>query len=168
MATSHSVSYRAPADQVWAAVVRLVTAAGYPVARTDQAAKQIIYQASGGGFALAQNVQISVTGVEDDETMVSILVQAAGQQTLTEGGQQRKLISFVVDELSQKRVQLGPGTLYGALSNLQTLGLIEAVGESGSERRKLYCMTESGRLIAEHEVKRFEELARHGRLLMGM
>lgn len=118
MATSHSVSYRAPADQVWAAVVRLVTAAGYPVARTDQAAKQIIYQASGGGFALAQNVQISVTGVEDDETMVSILVQAAGQQTLTEGGQQRKLISFVVDELSQKfplvtqqpQVNPAPGT----------------------------------------------------------
>ena len=73
-----------------------------------------------------------------------------------------------VDELSQKRVQLGPGTLYGALSNLQTLGLIEAVGESGSERRKLYCMTETGRFIAEHEVIRFEELARHGRMLMGM
>ncbi|PKN97667.1 MAG: PadR family transcriptional regulator [Chloroflexi bacterium HGW-Chloroflexi-4] len=73
-----------------------------------------------------------------------------------------------VDELSQKRVQLGPGTLYGALSNLQTLGLIEAVGESASERRKLYCMTESGRMIAEHEVIRFEELARHGRMLLGM
>lgn len=73
-----------------------------------------------------------------------------------------------VEELSQKRVQLGPGTLYGALSNLQTLGLIEAVGESGSERRKMYCMTEQGRVIAEHEVNRFEELARHGRLLMGM
>jgi DNA-binding PadR family transcriptional regulator len=73
-----------------------------------------------------------------------------------------------VEELSQKRVQLGPGTLYGALSNLQTLGLIEGVGESGSERRKLYCMTESGKMIAEHEVKRFEELARHGRLLMGL
>lgn len=73
-----------------------------------------------------------------------------------------------VEELSQKRVQLGPGTLYGALSNLQTLGLIEAVGENGSERRKLYCMTESGCFIAEHEVKRFEELAHHGRMLLGM
>jgi len=73
-----------------------------------------------------------------------------------------------VEELSRARVQLGPGTLYGALSNLQTLGLIESVGESGNERRKLYCMTEAGRMIAEHEVKRFEELARHGRLLMGI
>ncbi len=71
-----------------------------------------------------------------------------------------------VEELSQKRVQLGPGTLYGALSNLQTLGLIEAAGETGGDRRKLYRMTEAGRLVAEHEVKRFEELARHGRLLL--
>ncbi len=73
-----------------------------------------------------------------------------------------------VEELSQKRVQLGPGTLYGALSNLQTLGLIEAAGESGSDRRKLYCMTDTGRLVAEHEVKRFEELVRHGRQLLGI
>jgi DNA-binding PadR family transcriptional regulator len=73
-----------------------------------------------------------------------------------------------VGELSHSRVQLGPGTLYGALSNLQTLGLIESVDEAGSERRKLYSMTEMGKLVAEHEVKRFEELARHGRYLLGI
>lgn len=73
-----------------------------------------------------------------------------------------------VGELSRGRVQLGPGTLYGALSNLQTLELIRSVDEPGSERRKLYSMTEAGRLVAEHEVKRFEELARHGRLLLGI
>jgi hypothetical protein len=79
-----------------------VAAAGYPVAKTDQGAKQIVYQASGGGFAWAQNVQVSVTGVDDYESMVSVFVEAAGQATLTEGGQQRKLIAFVVDELSKK------------------------------------------------------------------
>lgn len=72
-----------------------------------------------------------------------------------------------VAEISQNRVQLGPGTLYGALSNLQSLGLIEAVDEAGSERRKLYHMTEIGQRVAEHEVNRFEELARHGRYLLG-
>lgn len=71
-----------------------------------------------------------------------------------------------VEELSSKRVQLGPGTLYGALSNLQALGLIESVGETTGERRKQYRMTIVGRFVAEHEVKRFEELARHGRLLL--
>jgi DNA-binding PadR family transcriptional regulator len=73
-----------------------------------------------------------------------------------------------VEELSGKRVQLGPGTLYGALSNLQSLGLIEALGETFGDRRKQYCMTEAGRLVAEHEVNRFEELARHGHLLLGI
>ena len=72
-----------------------------------------------------------------------------------------------ISELSRDRVQLGPGTLYGALSNLQSLGLIEAIGESGSDRRKLYHMTEAGKAVAEHEINRFEELARHGRQLMG-
>ena len=73
-----------------------------------------------------------------------------------------------IGEISHNRVQLGPGTLYGALSNLQSLGLIQSVGEAGAERRKLYCMTELGQRVAEHEVHRFEELARHGRLLLGL
>jgi DNA-binding PadR family transcriptional regulator len=73
-----------------------------------------------------------------------------------------------VGEISHNRVQLGPGTLYGALSNLQSLGLIQSVGEVGTERRKLYCMTELGQRVAEYEVKRFEELARHGRQLLGL
>lgn len=107
-----------PPDKVWGAVVKLVAGAGYPVAKTDQAAKQIVYQASGGGFAWAQNVQVSVTGVDENETMVSLLVESAGQSTLTEGGQQRKLISFVVEELSktftlskhQPKTAAAPGT----------------------------------------------------------
>lgn len=72
-----------------------------------------------------------------------------------------------ISELSHHRVQLGPGTLYGALSNLLKLGLIESVDEAGNERRKLYSMTEIGKRVAEHEINRFEELARHGRLLLG-
>jgi DNA-binding PadR family transcriptional regulator len=39
-------------------------------------------------------------------------------------------------------VQLGPGTLYGAISRLEQRGLIEAVGESG--RRRPYRLTRSG------------------------
>jgi DNA-binding PadR family transcriptional regulator len=73
-----------------------------------------------------------------------------------------------VGEISKNRVQLGPGTLYGALSNLQALGLIESVEDIGHERRKLYNMTELGLKVAEHEVNRFEELAQHGRLLLGL
>jgi hypothetical protein len=102
MATSQSVTFKADTDNVWGAVVKLITGAGYAIAKTDQAAKQIIYQASGGGLAWRQNVQVSVTGVHEGETIVTVLAEAAGQATFTEGGQQRKLIQFVLDELAKK------------------------------------------------------------------
>lgn len=74
-----------------------------------------------------------------------------------------------VEELSRGRVQLGPGTLYGALSNLQSFGLIEGVEEaSANDRRKLYRMTRAGLKVAEHEIERFDEMARHGRQLLGL
>jgi DNA-binding PadR family transcriptional regulator len=74
-----------------------------------------------------------------------------------------------VEELSRGRVQLGPGTLYGALSNLQSFGLIEGMKDAGAnDRRKLYRMTEAGRKVAEHEIERFDEMARHGRQLLGL
>ena len=39
-------------------------------------------------------------------------------------------------------VQLGPGTLYGAISRMEERGLIEAIGESG--RRRPYRLTTAG------------------------
>jgi DNA-binding PadR family transcriptional regulator len=71
-----------------------------------------------------------------------------------------------VMELSRSRVSLGPGTLYGALTNLVSQGLIEAVDGVGGDRKKMYRLTEEGRTIAEHEVHRMEELTRHGRMLL--
>jgi DNA-binding PadR family transcriptional regulator len=71
-----------------------------------------------------------------------------------------------VSELTHDRVQLGPGTLYGALNNLQSLGLIQALEDTEKDRRKQYCLTELGRKVAEHEITRMEEVARHGRILM--
>ncbi len=74
-----------------------------------------------------------------------------------------------VKDLSGDRVQLGPGTLYGALSNLQQNGLIESADDgSGSERRKAYCMTPAGRAVAVHEIARLEEMARNGRLMLNL
>ncbi|MCJ7610632.1 MAG: PadR family transcriptional regulator, partial [Candidatus Aminicenantes bacterium] len=45
-----------------------------------------------------------------------------------------------VAEIGGKKVSLGPGTLYGALTNLLKQGLIERAGELESEgaRRKVY------------------------------
>lgn len=71
-----------------------------------------------------------------------------------------------VTRLSDQRVKLGPGTLYGALTNLAEKGYIlqEGVAESGDERRKVYALTETGRELVAHEMTRLEELvaiARH-------
>jgi len=102
MSTSSSVSFKAGPDKVWGSVIKLITSANYTITKTDQGAKQIVYQASGGGWAWKQEVQVSVTGIDEDETMVTVLAQATGQSTLTEGSQQRKLISFIIDSLSEK------------------------------------------------------------------
>lgn len=73
-----------------------------------------------------------------------------------------------VKEVSHGRLQLGPGTLYGALSNLQSLGLIVGVEDHGdSERRKIYQMTAIGKQVAEHELARLEEMVINGRKLLG-
>jgi DNA-binding PadR family transcriptional regulator len=78
-------------------------------------------------------------------------------------------IMHKVSEMSNGRLQLGPGTLYGALNNLQAFKLIEGVEDPGSpERRKLYRMTALGRSVAGYEIGRLEEMVRNGkRLLQG-
>ena len=88
MPLSSSVSFKAGPDKVWGSLIKLITAANYTITKTDQGAKQIVYQASGGGWAWKQEVQVSVTGIDEDETMVTVLAQSTGQSTLTEGGQQ--------------------------------------------------------------------------------
>ena len=65
MATSHAVMFNAPADKVWGTLIKVVTTAGYPVAKTDQAAKQIIYQASSGGFTWAQKISVGGASAAD-------------------------------------------------------------------------------------------------------
>lgn len=70
-----------------------------------------------------------------------------------------------VAEVTAQRVKLGPGTLYGALTSLQTRGFIAAVGEGleGNERRKVYGLTATGRALLELETTRLDSLARLGR-----
>nr|WP_251127951.1 MULTISPECIES: helix-turn-helix transcriptional regulator [unclassified Exiguobacterium] len=65
-----------------------------------------------------------------------------------------------VQELSHGRVQLAPGTLYGALSSLVERGWIEAL--EGTGRKKEYEITETGREALRSELNRLEELVRHG------
>ena len=54
-----------------------------------------------------------------------------------------------VEAVSDGRVKLGPGTLYGALTNLLKGRLIRRSGETGagSDRRKVYALTPLGERV---------------------
>lgn len=69
-----------------------------------------------------------------------------------------------VEALSEGTVKVGPGTLYGAFSSLESEGLIVKVAEE--ERRKSYQLTEKGTLVLREHLRRLGLLVRNAALLM--
>jgi DNA-binding PadR family transcriptional regulator len=65
-----------------------------------------------------------------------------------------------VDAMSKGTVKIGPGTLYGAFSNLEKEGLSSKVGEES--RRKSYTLTEKGRGLLKEHIRRIEILLENG------
>jgi len=72
-----------------------------------------------------------------------------------------------VQALSNGRVTLGAGTLYGALSTLVEKGWITPHGGGTGDRRKEYVVTPQGKAAVETEINRLEELLQNGRSVMG-
>jgi len=68
----------------------------------------------------------------------------------------------LVDEMSAGRVNLGAGTLYGALTTLADKGWISPVAGATGDRKKEYVITEAGRRVVAAELERLEELLRNG------
>lgn len=66
-----------------------------------------------------------------------------------------------VEIMSQGTVRIGPGTLYGAFSQLEKEGLIDMVREE--DRRKSYLLTQKGKLVLQEHLRRMEILVRNGR-----
>ena len=68
--------------------------------------------------------------------------------------------------MSNGRLILSAGTLYGAISNLLEKGWIVPCGESSDTdgRRKLYQITDKGQEILLAEFERLEELVENGRM----
>ncbi len=71
-------------------------------------------------------------------------------------------VAKLVDELSDGRVRLTAGTLYGALDRLVETNLIEVSGEEmvKGRRRRYYRITDQGREAALGEVHRMRSLVR--------
>ena len=73
-----------------------------------------------------------------------------------------------VDERSEGKVRLGPGTLYGSIKRMLNDGLIEELEERpdpdlDDERRRYYRLTDLGRRIAVAEAERLQRLVKNAR-----
>ncbi len=65
-------------------------------------------------------------------------------------------------KISNGRVNLAAGTLYGALTTLQEKRWIIAIEDDESSRKKIYKITDLGMFVVEAEIKRLEELVDNG------
>jgi len=71
-----------------------------------------------------------------------------------------------VEVMSEGKVKIGPGTLYGAFQALEKEGLIIKVGEE--ERRKIYEITGKGREVLNKQVDRLRIMVRNGSVVRGL
>lgn len=64
-----------------------------------------------------------------------------------------------VSEMTNGRVTLGPGTLYGAINSMLTKGWIRLYSEDKTSRKKKeYLITNTGKEVFNNEVIRLNEL----------
>jgi DNA-binding PadR family transcriptional regulator len=91
---------------------------------------------------------------------------------LAEGPGHGYAIAREVEKLSEGRMVMGPGTLYGSLSRMQEQGLIEETenpGDDGlhAERRRYYRMTSLGTEALRAESARLMQTAAVARQRLG-
>ncbi len=67
-----------------------------------------------------------------------------------------------VESLSNGRVKLAAGTLYGAITTLLEKGWISALSNQAENRKKEYIITEEGVKAATNELSRLHELVENG------
>lgn len=68
-----------------------------------------------------------------------------------------------VESMSDGRVVLAAGTLYGALNTLLKNKLIVLIGEDeNNKRRKLYQITDDGTQLLKYEIERLSSMVKNG------
>lgn len=72
-----------------------------------------------------------------------------------------------IKEISNERVSLGAGTLYGAINSLLQKGWIQPVLTEEDSRKKEYQITDLGKDVVQNELLRLEELINNGRKIAG-
>lgn len=69
--------------------------------------------------------------------------------------------------LSNGRINLAAGTLYGALTTMLERGWIIAVDCDNNSRKKEYEITSAGNAVLKKELARLNELAANGEKILG-
>lgn len=72
-----------------------------------------------------------------------------------------------VEQLSNGRVRLAAGTLYGAINTLLEKGWIRALPEIKDSRKKEYVITDFGKDALWGEITRLTELIENGTNILG-
>lgn len=68
-----------------------------------------------------------------------------------------------VKKISNERVNLGAGTLYGAINTLLQKKWIKYIESQNNSRKKEYVITDLGKSIVDGEIIRLEELINNGK-----
>ena len=71
------------------------------------------------------------------------------------------------ERMSNGRVKLAAGTLYGAINGLLDKGWIKAVPGAEDSRRKDYALTDKGKEALNNELDRLRELVDNGEIVLG-
>ena len=79
---------------------------------------------------------------------------------LSKGANHGYGIMQMTEKLSCGDVKIGSGTMYGATSNMMKKGWIHEImsDEAGTERRRLYQLTDLGRAALKDEVSRLRRM----------
>ena len=72
-----------------------------------------------------------------------------------------------VEELSNGRVRLAAGTLYGALNAMVEKGWIVQLPVEDGSRKKNYQITDTGLQVLANEIERLRELVQNGDAILG-
>lgn len=71
-----------------------------------------------------------------------------------------------IEEISNGRVKMAPGTLYGAINVLQEKRWIKPLEEDKLSRKKEYIITKEGKDVLLREIERLRELLINGESLI--
>jgi DNA-binding PadR family transcriptional regulator len=69
-----------------------------------------------------------------------------------------------VELMTEGRLKLVSGTLYGALQKLQKANLISLISEDlTSKKKKMYISTESGKQLIDYEITRLDKMVKNAK-----